>query len=99
MRLCRCDQGRESDGVLDGHVRQDLAVELDAAELQAVHKLAVRNAVVACGGADALNPQSAEIAFARAAIAERISQRTIDRFLGGAVELALCEEEALGVPE
>ena len=65
MLLRRCDQRGESFGVAHGHIRQNLAVEIDARHLQAVNQLAVGDAVIARGGADALNPQRAIVALAR----------------------------------
>src|SRR4051794_33357385 len=61
----------EGLGVADGDVREDLAVELDAGELEAVHELAVAHAVLARGGVDARDPEAAEVALAVAAVAGR----------------------------
>src|SRR3954451_134486 len=50
-------------GVADGHVREHLAVELDAGRLQAVHELAVRHALLARRRVDADDPEAAEVAL------------------------------------
>src|SRR5580658_2233347 len=97
MLLHRADQRRESIGVVHGHVRKDLAVQIDAASLQRVNQLAVGGAVIARGGADALNPERAVIAFAHAAVAIGVAQRAVHRFFRRAVELALGKEKSLGV--
>src|SRR5271155_4909077 len=47
MPLRLSDQRREAFGIHHGHVRQNLAVEFNAGELQAVNQLAVGEAVVA----------------------------------------------------
>src|SRR3954447_7342898 len=54
-------------GIAHGDVGQDLAVELDAGQLQAVHERAVGEVVLARGGVDARDPQAAEVALAVAA--------------------------------
>src|SRR6202789_2726450 len=84
---------------MHGHVRQNLAVQINSAGLQRVNQLAVGGAVVARGGADTLNPQRAVIAFAHAAVAIGIAQRAVHRFFRRAVKLALGKEKSLGVLE
>src|ERR1700756_5506572 len=59
-------------------------------------ELAIGYAVLASGGADTLNPQTAILALLYAAIALCIAIRAIGRFLRGLVQLALGEEKALG---
>src|SRR5882757_10930774 len=59
-------------------------------------QLAVGDAVLASGRADALNPQAAVLALFHAAIAFCVAIRAIGCFLCGLVELALGEEKALG---
>lgn len=86
---------REPGGVLHCHVRQDFAVEGNSRGLQAMNQLAIGNAILPSGGADALNPQTAILPLLYAAIAKRITIRAIGRFLRGLVELALGEEKAL----
>src|SRR5580692_539131 len=97
MLLHRRDQSRKSFGILHGHVRQNLAVEVNAAGLQRVNQLAVGCSVIARGCADALNPKRAVIAFAHAAVAIGVTQRAIHRLFRRAEELSLGEEKSLGV--
>src|SRR6185437_7718675 len=89
----------EAGGVVHGDVGQDLAVERDAGELQAVHELAVADLVLAGGGADADDPELAELALALLAPAVGELERALAGFLRRAVQLALGEEEALGEAE
>src|SRR6267378_2299343 len=84
----------EGSSVQHGHIGQDLAVETYARGFQAVNELTVGQAIQACGGADALNPQLAIFAFFYATIAEGIAIGAIGSFLRGLVELALGEKEA-----
>src|SRR5260370_6955936 len=53
----------ERRGILHGDIREYFAVERDARSLEAVNQLAVRQAVLAGGGAHALNPQAAILAL------------------------------------
>src|SRR6185295_4231579 len=50
----------ERVGIAHGDVGEDLAVDLDPGELEAVHERAVGEAVLARGGVDAGDPQAAE---------------------------------------
>ena len=65
MLLGRGDQRGESLGIEDCHIRQNLAVEINAGYLETVDQLIVGDAVIASGGADTLNPERAVIALAR----------------------------------
>ena len=47
----------ERDGVVDRHLAEHLAVDLDALDLQAVHEGGVVHAVHLAGGGDAGDPQ------------------------------------------
>ncbi len=66
---------RKRSGILHGEVGQNLAVDFDAARLQTVHELAVGKAAQTRRGADALNPQLAELPLAVAAVAIRLRLR------------------------
>src|ERR1700730_16575780 len=57
-------------------------------------QLAVGEAVVPCGGAYALNPELAILAFFDAAVALGVAIGAVGGFLGGLVELALGEEKS-----
>jgi hypothetical protein len=59
---------------LSRNVSQDFTIEFDASFLQAVHKLAVAQAILARCRIDPDNPQAAEISLAVAAIAVSVDQ-------------------------
>lgn len=71
----------EGSLVLVGNLSEDLAVELDAGELQAVHELAVGKVVHTGGCVDALNPKSADVALLVAAITVLILQGMLSLLL------------------
>src|SRR6185295_13919514 len=83
-------------GVADGDVRQDLAVELDAGRLQAVHELAVRHALLARGGVDPHDPEATEVALLVAPVAVRVRIRLEQRLLGALVARVRLAAEPLG---
>src|SRR6476620_6383182 len=89
----------EGLGIAHGDVGQDLAVELDAGQLQAVHELAVAEAVLAGRRVDARDPEAAEVALAVAPIAVRVGVRLHQRFLGALVVRVRLAAEALGALE
>jgi hypothetical protein len=89
----------ESGHVLDGHVREDFAVDGDACSLQAMNELPVGQTILASGSADTLNPQTAVLALFHAAIAFCVAIRAIGGFLCGLVELTFGEEETFRPPE
>src|SRR2546427_569456 len=80
-------------------VRQNLAVNLNAGNLQPVHKLAVGQPRVARGGADSLNPELAGLPLFVSAGSVGKTLRAIDGLLRRLVQLALCEVEAFCAPE
>jgi len=55
-----------------------------------VNEVAVGQAILTRGGADALNPELAILALFYATIAESVTVRAISGFLCGLIELALC---------
>src|SRR5690606_21452044 len=57
----------EGGGVVDRHVRQDLAIELDARTVQRPHQPRIAGAVLAAGGVDPGDPKPAEIPLAQLA--------------------------------
>src|SRR3954470_18406285 len=93
--LALAAQLRERRRLLAGKIGQDLAVDLDAGLLDAVHELRVGETVLTHAGIDALDPQAAEIALLGAAVAIRILQALLDLFdrdpvIGaGAADIAL----------
>src|SRR5205085_8421076 len=72
------------------------AVERHAGVLEAADELAVREAVLPCGGVDADDPQPTEVALLAAASHEGVLQRGVDRFFRRAIQLALVGVIALG---
>src|SRR3954453_12802157 len=72
----------EGLGVADGDVGQDLAVELHAGLLEAVHEGPVAHAVLAGGRVDTGDPQPAEVALAVAAVPVAVLVGLEDGFLG-----------------
>jgi hypothetical protein len=72
-----------------GRLRQNLAVEFDAGQLQSVHEFAVGEASLARGGADANDPQRAEITLLAFTADIGEFQRAFHGFLRGTVQFAL----------
>src|SRR5262245_42482209 len=70
-------------------LRKTLAVERDAGVLEPVDHLPVGESVLARRRIDAHDPQPPEIALLATPPDERVLQRSIDRFLSGAIQLAL----------
>ena len=95
-RLGLLGQRRERRRAGDRQLREALAIERDAGVLQAVDQLAVGQAVLARRGVDADDPQAAEVALLAAAADEGVLERGVDRFLRGAIQLALVGVVALG---
>ncbi len=89
------DQGAEGGGIADRHFAQDLAIEFDFRGLEAVDELAIAQTVHLRSGAQADNPQAAEVALAAAAIAKRIHASANQSFLGCAEQLATATAKAL----
>src|SRR3954468_12223442 len=89
-------QGGERPGIGDRQIGEDLAVHLDACLLQTVDEPAVADAVDAAGRVDASDPQLAELALARPAIAVRVLQRVHDLLVGRTVRTALVAVVPLG---
>jgi hypothetical protein len=89
-------QGGEGLRVLDAHLREDLAVELDAGQVQAVHELRVAHAVQAGGGVDTGDPELADLALLGATIAILVHQRVTHLLLGLTVATRTLAVVALG---
>src|SRR5262245_5113253 len=82
----RFHQASEGAGVVDRELGQDLAVDLDAGQPQALDETVVRHAVGAGGRVDARDPQLAEVALAVTAVAVGVLHRVEHLLLGLAVE-------------
>src|SRR5437016_2969092 len=93
---CFCCRHERSErrGVPDSDIGEHFAVERHTRGLEAVNQLAVGQAVLAGGGADALDPELAILALFDAAVALSITVGAIRSFLCGLVKLALREEKA-----
>src|SRR4030095_2801267 len=81
----------ERRGVVHREVREDLAIERHARDLQPMDQGRVRHRVHACGGVDAHDPEPPEIALLGTAVAGCESHRPLDLLLGDAVELGFRE--------
>src|SRR5262249_49469402 len=95
-RLRQLDDLRKRIPIGNGDFRQALAVELDVRPLQAGDELAVAQTTAAAGGADAHDPQTAELALAGLAVAVSIHPRPHQRNDGLTIEVVPAEAEALG---
>src|SRR5213592_440339 len=80
---------RKRRRLVDREVGQHLAVEVDVGELQAVHKLAVAQAVGARRRTDAHDPERAKFALLELAARESEIQRALDLLFRMAIKLAL----------
>src|SRR3984957_20976289 len=83
-RLGLFGNGLERRRLVDGEVRQHLAIDRDARLGKAVDKDAVGHAERAHRGIEALDPQCAEGALLALAVAEGVLPGLFDRGLGGA---------------
>src|SRR3954447_7139119 len=86
-------------GVAHGDVGEDLAVELDARLAQAVHELAVGEALAARRRVDARDPQAPEVALAVAPVAIRVGVGLEQLLLRALVRGVLLAPVALGTLE
>src|SRR6266849_9921560 len=82
--------------LVDGEIRQHLAVDRDARLGKAVDKDAVSHAERTHGGIEALNPQRAEGALLALAVAEGVLRGLLDRGLCGADGVLAAAVKALG---
>ena len=83
-----CQRG-ERRCIVDSHIGEHLAVELDAGLLQTVHETGVRNAVDAGSRVDAGDPQTTDLALLVAAVALHALHRLHDLLLGVAIRTRL----------
>ena len=97
LRLGRVHELGKRLGIVDRQVRQDLAVDLDARELQAVDEAAVGQTVGTNRRVDARDPQLAEVALAQTAPDIGVAQGAGDLLGRSAVLLGLRPEVALGM--
>ena len=89
-------EGGEGGGLVDGHFAEDLAVQVDAGLFQAVHEGGIVHAVGLAAGADAGDPQAAEISLFQAAADVAVAAGLHHGLVGHFVVLALGAPVALG---
>src|SRR6478609_4278702 len=80
------DERVERGDVVDGQVGEDLAVHLDAGQVQALDEAVVGHALRTSRSVDALDPQLAEVALVLAPVVVAVDQRVGDLLLRLAVE-------------
>src|SRR6478672_1524922 len=90
------DERVERGDVVDGQVGEDLAVDLDARQVQALDEAVVGQALGASRSVDALDPQLAEVALVLAPVVVAVDQRVGDLLLGLAVEARTLSAVAAG---
>src|SRR6185312_14217880 len=90
------DEQRELRGIGRSGFRENLSVEVDAGELEAMHQGAVSETGFAGGGADADDPEGAVFALLLFAADIGELEGAFYRFLRGTVQFAFGEEVALG---
>src|SRR5438067_334302 len=78
----------ERGGILQGHIGEDLAIQIHTGLLEPVHEAAIGCAGGLAGGADPHDPEGAEIALLEAAAFVAVAQRFLDGFLRRTVQLA-----------
>src|SRR3954470_11767848 len=82
----RLHQGGEGGRLVDGELREDATVQLDAGQLEALHEAVVGHVVEPGRRVDAGDPQLAEVALARLAVAVGVGGRVEHLLLGLAVQ-------------
>src|SRR5262249_49051415 len=87
--LGRFRQVAESLGIAHREIGEDLAVEVAAGFFQSRDEAIVREPVHPRSGVDAQDPQTAEVALARLAVACGVAEGLVHRLLGHAVGVAL----------
>src|SRR5580658_8801670 len=87
-------KGCEAGGVVGGDVGEDLAVEANTSLLEAVDEGRVAQAIQLGRGADAHDPQRAELPLLLLAADVGELETALDGFLSCLIELGLCEEVA-----
>src|SRR5690606_12869500 len=85
----------EAGRIMNRHLRQRLAIQLNSRPMQAMDELAVAKAALTNGGIDPDDPQSTEIALADATVSEGIDPRANQRFLDATQQSAATARIAL----
>src|SRR5712671_4429481 len=86
------DECRESDCVVRSHIREHLAIQIDAGPLQASDEFAVGNLGGPASGIDSRDPQRTEVTLLAASSHEAVAQRLLDGFLCRPVQFAFSEK-------
>ena len=97
--LGRLDETGERRRVGHGQIGEDLAIDVDAGGVEPGDEPAVGQVVLSGGGVDPLDPQPPELAFAGAAVTERVLATPHDLLVGGPERPALVAVVALGLLE
>ena len=92
-------QSGESGGIVHSQVGENLAVQLDASLLQAVHKHGVGQAVHASSSVDAGDPETTNLALLVATIAIGVLERVLDLLFSSTIGTGLCAIVTLGALE
>ena len=90
------DDALKARRVVDGHVRQHLAVDVDLRLLQPGHELAVGDTQLTAGGVDARNPELAKHPLAGAAVTVGVLAGLHHRLFGDAEDVFAAAAVALG---
>src|SRR5215212_3649566 len=91
--------GREGGRLVDGHLGQDLAVDLDPGLAETVDKSRIGQAVLAHRRVEPLDPERAEGALLVLAVAVGVLQALLDRLLGDADRVLAAALEAFRLRE
>src|SRR5215468_3634639 len=81
-------------GIVHREVGQNLSIDFDAGQLEAVHERVVVHVVLVRAGVDARDPETAEVALLVLAIAVRVLPPAFDGLFGGTPQLAARAESA-----
>src|SRR5262245_21505092 len=90
------DERRKRRGIVDREVGENLSIDFDAGELEAVHERVVVHVVLVSTGVDAGDPETAEVTLLVLAIAVRVFPTAFDGLLGRPPQLAPRAERAAG---
>jgi hypothetical protein len=93
------NDGAECGGIGDGEIREDLAVGFDASGFQAFHEARVGETLVADGGADTRDPQTAELTFALLTVAIFVGLRLTNSVFCVAEKLRAETAETFGAEQ
>src|SRR5215203_3940971 len=94
--LCALDIGGECRRLVDRHLGQHLAIDLDPRPAEAVDKSRIGQAVLAHRRVEALDPERPEGALLVLAVAVGVLHRPVDRGLRGPDRVLAPADEALG---